>query len=130
MVGLLFILLYFLFCFLSAVPRANTTSRPIVREIDRDFSRTVLINTKFDNRVKVSSCWFLEELSSDLISAFQELRDKESAEKYLQAENLPANKRPFFISMPLRRGLDPVSFAHVSTHGFAHSSPTDYSCSK
>ncbi len=37
----------------STVEWANTTSRPIVREIDRDFSRTVLINTKFDNRVKV-----------------------------------------------------------------------------
>jgi len=36
----------------STVEWANTTSRPIVRQIDPTFSRTVLVNTKFDNRVK------------------------------------------------------------------------------
>jgi hypothetical protein len=36
----------------STVEWANTTSRPIVRQIDPNFTRSVLVNTKFDNRVK------------------------------------------------------------------------------
>jgi GTPase SAR1 family protein len=76
----------------STVEWANTVSRPLVRTIDPNFSRTVLVNTKFDNRVK-------------------ELRDSDSANKYLVGENLPAGKRPFFVSMPVRRNLDPQRFS-------------------
>lgn len=78
----------------STVEWANTSSRPIVQQVDRDFSRTVMVNTKFDNRVK-------------------ELRSKEAAEKYMLGEGLPAGRKPFFISMPIRRGLDPESFCKV-----------------
>jgi GTPase SAR1 family protein len=76
----------------STVEWANTISRPLVRQVDPDFSRTILVNTKFDNRVK-------------------EFRDAESTNKYLQGENLPSGKKPFFISMPVRRNLDPRHFA-------------------
>lgn len=104
----------------STVEWANTVSRPIAKQIDPDFSRTsmcefevfeysstpflrsnvshlpiciyiVLINTKFDNRVK-------------------ELRNRDSAEKYLSGENLPAGCKPFFISMPLRRNMESGRF--------------------
>jgi hypothetical protein len=51
----------------------------------------VLVNTKFDNRVK-------------------ELRDDASAEDYLRGENLPPGKQAFFISMPVRRNLDSRTF--------------------
>ena len=51
----------------------------------------MLINTKFDNRVK-------------------ELRDGESAAMYLKGENLPTNTKPFFISLPYRRHLDDRKF--------------------
>lgn len=78
----------------STVEWANTTSRPLVREVDRDFSRTIFVNTKFDNRVK-------------------ELRSKEAAEKYLMGEGLPAGKKPFFVSMPIRRNLEPDMFLKV-----------------
>lgn len=47
---------------------------------------------QFDNRVK-------------------ELRDAASAAKYLEGEGLPPGKRAFFISMPLRRNLDPEQFS-------------------
>ena len=36
----------------STVEWANTSSRPIVRRFDPAFARTVLVNTKFDNRVQ------------------------------------------------------------------------------
>lgn len=49
------------------------------------------MNTKFDNRVK-------------------ELRTPESAAKYLSGENLPEDKKPFFISLPVRRNLDSERF--------------------
>jgi hypothetical protein len=75
----------------STVEWANTSSRPIVRRFDPTFSRTVLVNTKFDNRVK-------------------ELRTPESAAKYLMGENLPEGKKPFFISLPVRRNLDSERF--------------------
>ncbi|KAL6054695.1 putative Interferon-induced GTP-binding protein Mx2 [Balamuthia mandrillaris] len=75
----------------STVEWANSSSRPIVRRFDPQFSRTVLVNTKFDNRVK-------------------ELRKKESADKYLMGENLPPGKKPFFISLPVRRNLDSDRF--------------------
>lgn len=60
--------------------------------MDPEFSRTILVNTKFDNRVK-------------------EFRDAESTNKYLQGENLPSGKKPFFISMPVKRNLTPQHFA-------------------
>lgn len=83
----------------STVEWANSVSRPIAREIDPDFSRTILINTKFDNRVK-------------------ELRNKESADKYMTGENLPPNTRPFFISMPVRRNLDSNRFKNAIRDSF------------
>lgn len=75
----------------STVEWANTVSRPIVAQVDPLFQRTVLVNTKFDNRVK-------------------ELRDAEQSNSYLKGEGLPEGKRPFFISMPVRRNLDPQRF--------------------
>eukprot|EP01101_Sappina_pedata_P002287 TRINITY_DN12531_c0_g1_i1.p1 TRINITY_DN12531_c0_g1~~TRINITY_DN12531_c0_g1_i1.p1 ORF type:complete len:934 (-),score=360.41 TRINITY_DN12531_c0_g1_i1:13-2775(-) len=75
----------------STVEWANSSSRPLVRSIDPMFHRTVLVNTKFDNRVK-------------------ELRTKQQAETYLRGEGLPPNKRPCFISLPLARNLDPEEY--------------------
>jgi len=51
----------------------------------------ITVNTKFDNRVK-------------------ELRSPDAAIKYLQGENLPEGKRPFFISLPVRRNLESDRF--------------------
>lgn len=51
----------------------------------------VLVNTKFDNRVK-------------------ELRNRESAETYLTGEGLPPGCKPFFVSMPVRRNMDSSRF--------------------
>ncbi|XP_049849889.1 dynamin-like protein C [Schistocerca gregaria] len=75
----------------STVEWVNTASRPLISRIDPDFERTLIVNTKFDNRVK-------------------ELRDSASANKYLRGEGLPQSKRPFFISMPVRRNLSPAQF--------------------
>ncbi|EGG18151.1 dynamin like protein [Cavenderia fasciculata] len=75
----------------SNVEWANTISRPLIKKIDPDFTRTILINTKFDNRVK-------------------ELRNRESAHKYLEGEGIVTGKKIFFISLPLKRNLDPYKF--------------------
>ncbi|EGC35126.1 hypothetical protein DICPUDRAFT_33855 [Dictyostelium purpureum] len=75
----------------SNVEWANTISRPLVKKIDPDFSRTILVNTKFDNRVK-------------------ELRNRESAHKYLEGEGIVSQKKPFFISLPLKRDLENNKF--------------------
>ncbi|KAL7718689.1 Dynamin-type G domain-containing protein [Entamoeba marina] len=53
----------------STTEWANSVSRPIVKEIDPTFKRTILINTKFDNRVK-------------------ELTDRDSVDRYLQGDEL------------------------------------------
>ena len=71
---------------------ANTNSRHIVSKVDPNFERTILVNTKFDNRVK-------------------ELRNSLSANKYLSGENLPPGKKPFFISLPVKRDLSPEVFS-------------------
>ena len=71
----------------STVEWSNSTSRPIVKAIDPQFSRTILVNTKFDNRVK-------------------EFRTSDSINNYFKGEDLPEGIKPFFISMPLRRGLN------------------------
>eukprot|EP01117_Protostelium_nocturnum_P012903 TRINITY_DN4779_c0_g1_i2.p1 TRINITY_DN4779_c0_g1~~TRINITY_DN4779_c0_g1_i2.p1 ORF type:complete len:736 (+),score=227.12 TRINITY_DN4779_c0_g1_i2:69-2276(+) len=83
----------------STVEWANSTSRPMARSIDPDFSRTILVNTKFDNRVK-------------------ELRNKESANKYMTGENLPSSSKPFFVSMPLRRDLESSRFRDEIRNAF------------
>jgi GTPase SAR1 family protein len=114
----------------STVEWANSNSRPIVQQIDPYFERTVLVSTKFDNRLK-------------------ELQDGVSADKYLAGDHHPpdlsghnphraaaangstlslgGNKQngnnksiktsedslknvPYFISMPIRRGVDPETF--------------------
>eukprot|EP01102_Stenamoeba_stenopodia_P000621 TRINITY_DN10596_c0_g1_i1.p1 TRINITY_DN10596_c0_g1~~TRINITY_DN10596_c0_g1_i1.p1 ORF type:complete len:881 (+),score=221.50 TRINITY_DN10596_c0_g1_i1:184-2826(+) len=74
----------------STVEWANTVSRPLIKRVDPNLARTILINTKFDNRVK-------------------ELRNKEQADKYLAGEGLNG-KKPFFISLPLKRDLDQKEF--------------------
>lgn len=76
----------------STVEWANTVSRPLVRRIDPTFARTVLVNTKFDNRLK-------------------ELSDGPMANKYLSAEDgatttnsTTTSAKPFFVSLPVERG--------------------------
>lgn len=59
--------------------------------MDPNFERTILVNTKFDNRLK-------------------ELREKESAETYLAGEGLPPGTKVHFISLPVRRKLDAHKF--------------------
>lgn len=83
----------------STTEWANTLSRPIVARIDPTFSRTVFVNTKFDNRVK-------------------ELRDAEQSNTYLEGEGIPENIKPFFISMPVRRNLDPQRFKYQMKESF------------
>ncbi|EAL71678.2 dynamin like protein [Dictyostelium discoideum AX4] len=83
----------------SNVEWANTISRPLVKKIDPDFSRTILVNTKFDNRVK-------------------ELRNRESAHKYLEGEGIIAQKKPFFISLPLKRNLETHRFKDAMKETF------------
>jgi hypothetical protein len=58
-----------------------------------------LVNTKFDNRVK-------------------ELRNKQSADGYMNGENLPPNARPFFVSMPIRRNLDSGRYKDLVREAF------------
>ena len=93
----------------STVEWANTVSRPLVRRVDPAFARTVfartvLVNTKFDNRLK-------------------ELSDASMANKYLSAEDANTTNtnsantssgganitsgcgnKPFFVSLPVERG--------------------------
>jgi hypothetical protein len=59
--------------------------------VDPKFERTILVNTKFDNRVK-------------------ELRDPQSAASYLSGEGFANNALPYFISLPYRRNLDDKKF--------------------
>jgi hypothetical protein len=79
----------------STTEWSNTTSRPIVQRVDPNLERTVLIQTKFDNRIK-------------------ELQSPQSANKYLQGELsagvAAAGTKPFFISLPLNRELKPKAF--------------------
>ncbi|KAL7714832.1 Dynamin like protein [Entamoeba marina] len=70
----------------STVEWANTVSRPFVLTLDPKLERTVLIQTKFDNRVK-------------------EFTKGEMANKYLIGEDITKRKKPYFISLPIRRGL-------------------------
>jgi hypothetical protein len=55
---------------------------------DPELERTILINSKFDNRVK-------------------EFSSAEMALEYLAGEDLPASAIPFFISLPVQRNLSP-----------------------
>jgi len=89
----------------STVEWANTTSRPIVQQIDRDFSRTILVNTKFDNRVK-------ELRKASAANAYLSGRDQDDDASSSSASSAAAaaNKRPFFISLPVQRDLDPEEF--------------------
>lgn len=52
----------------STVEWANSNSRPMVQRVDRHFERTILVSTKFDNRLK-------------------ELQDAPSANKYLAGDH-------------------------------------------
>uniref|UniRef100_A0A6B2KYK6 Dynamin-type G domain-containing protein n=1 Tax=Arcella intermedia TaxID=1963864 RepID=A0A6B2KYK6_9EUKA len=74
----------------STVEWPNSNSRPFVEEVDPGLTRTIVVATKFDNRVK-------------------ELRDPESTNKYLSAEEL-SGKTVFFVSLPVRRNLDPKEY--------------------
>lgn len=76
----------------ATVEWANTNSRQFVQRVDPLLARTVLVRTKFDNRIK-------------------ELRDAESANVYMAGEGLPNGARPFFVSLPVHRNLaDPTRF--------------------
>lgn len=68
---------------------ANSIMRPIVTQVDPQLKRTILIATKFDNRVK-------------------ELRSRDEAVQYLRGEGLPANARAFFLSLPVERHAAPA----------------------
>lgn len=105
----------------STVEWANTVSRPLARTVDPALARTILVNTKFDNRIK-------------------ELTDAQMANKYLSAvdsnnnsNNIANNNqsnsklnennnnnnnnpvlnrntkgiqpKPFFVSLPVERGF-------------------------
>lgn len=77
----------------STTEWANSISRPIVKEVDPHFSRTVLINTKFDNRVK-------------------ELTDSTSVDTYLNGDPLIiGEQKPFFISLPCKRNIGMEHFS-------------------
>lgn len=79
----------------STIEWANTNSRPFVQRVDPNLERTVVVCTKFDNRVK-------------------EMRDPDSTNSYLEGEGLPNGVRPFFISMPVPRNLTPIKFSSVT----------------
>nr|QYA18543.1 dynamin 1-like protein [Clandestinovirus] len=80
----------------STIEWANTNSRPFVQRVDPNLERTVVVCTKFDNRVK-------------------EMRDADSTNAYLDGEGMPAGVRPFFVSMPVSRNLgNPNKFALVT----------------
>jgi hypothetical protein len=95
---------------------ANSMTRPLVSSVDPTFARTVLVSTKFDNRVKVelfsillfssfihvvekiSLASFKKRMFTFCLSSIntrecllmaQELRNKEEALQYLRGENLP-----------------------------------------
>lgn len=72
----------------STVEWANSIVRPLVAQVDPSFRRTILVNTKFDNRVK-------------------ELRSKDEAISYLRGEALPKDTRVFFLSLPVERNAKP-----------------------
>jgi hypothetical protein len=55
--------------------------------------------TRFDNRVK-------------------ELRTPEEAHKYLEGEGFPKHKKPYFISLPVDRDLDPDEFKQAIKEGY------------
>lgn len=74
----------------STVEWANSVSRPLAKLVDPQFERTILVNTKFDNRVK-------------------ELREKRSADNYLSGEQF-RDYKPFFVSLPFKRNLDSTEF--------------------
>ncbi|BFU20479.1 dynamin family protein [Entamoeba histolytica HM-1:IMSS-B] len=77
----------------STTEWANSVSRPLVKEVDPNFNRTVLINTKFDNRVK-------------------ELTDTQTVANYLNGDELIiGDKKPFFISLPCKRNIPMEQFA-------------------
>ncbi|ELP83476.1 hypothetical protein EIN_376410 [Entamoeba invadens IP1] len=84
----------------STTEWANSVSRPIVREVDPEFKRTVLINTKFDNRVK-------------------ELTDKNSVDVYLSGDKLIiGDKKPFFISLPCKRNISMEQYPDYITDSY------------
>lgn len=82
----------------STVESCNTVARPLVQEVDPTFSRTILINTKFDNRLK------------ELVSASMANRYLSGEEDPALADSCKKKKAPFFISLPVRRGLSPREF--------------------
>jgi GTPase SAR1 family protein len=96
----------------STVEWANTSSRRLVQQVDPDYSRTILLHTKFDNRIKVHSEMKVFTFScSNPTIRFQELRSADEGLKYLHGEGLPRDDIPnFFISLPVARDLPPPAF--------------------
>ena len=75
----------------STVEWTNSVSRPLVQKFDAQLRRTIIVRTKFDNRVK-------------------ELRSRSQARKFLAGEDLPPHATVFYMSMPLRRNLTAERF--------------------
>jgi hypothetical protein len=75
----------------STVEWANSASRPIISRVDPRMERTILVSTKFDNRVK-------EFLVAD------------AANKFLGGDGLLGEARPFFISLPIARNIPTSEF--------------------
>lgn len=66
----------------------NSLSKPLAKSVDKDFSRTILVQTKFDNRLK-------------------ELHEAREINGYLAAGHYgQMGKRPFFLSLPTEKKFD------------------------
>ena len=82
----------------ASVEWANSTSRPLIQRVDPELSRTIIVISKLDNRLK-------------------ELNEEKEANEYFSSlgEYLPgrdeASKPPvFFISLPIRRDYDETEY--------------------
>ncbi|KAK3028418.1 hypothetical protein RJ639_039628 [Escallonia herrerae] len=93
----------------SSVEWCSSLWLDAIRDIDPTFRRTVIVVSKFDNRLKSLS--FLRSVSfSDLIRklAVQEFSDRWEVDRYLSASGyLGENTRPFFVALPKERTTVP-----------------------
>jgi predicted GTPase len=65
----------------STVEFCNTQVRPIIQQVDQNFKRTILITTKFNNRIN-------------------QFKDTKETEEYIYKSSKEISPNMFFISLP------------------------------
>ncbi|KAF5787252.1 putative dynamin GTPase [Helianthus annuus] len=92
----------------SSVEWCSSLWLDAIRDIDPAFRRTLIVVSKFDNRLKVHRQFNLKQLGKQSISILilflQEFTERWEVDRYLSASGyLGENMQPFFVALPKER---------------------------